>query len=88
MVPDLIIVRAHMIRGRSRAQKEAFVAGVTRDVCRVLDVPPQQVRVTLVEIEPDGWGIAGLTAPVARGGRHPGTSAPPGDGTGPQGGCG
>lgn len=61
-----MIVRTHMIRGRTREQKEAFVAQVTEAVCRVFEVPPDQVRVTLIEIERDGWGIGGLTARALR----------------------
>lgn len=57
-----MIVRAHILDGREREQKEAFIAEITQGICRVLSIPAEEVRVLLVEFDPGSWGIAGETA--------------------------
>jgi len=53
-------LQMHMIEGRPDEKKKELIQEMTETVCRVLEVDPQAVRVELVEIPPENWGIAGV----------------------------
>jgi 4-oxalocrotonate tautomerase len=48
-----------MLTGRPLEKKERLIAEVTRCVADVLEVPIERVRVVIIEIPPEHWGIAG-----------------------------
>jgi len=58
----MVMVRVHMMEGRSKEQKAELIARLTAVVTETLSVSPEDVRVILVEVSPDAWGIAGLPA--------------------------
>lgn len=53
------IVHAHVLAGRSQAQKAAFARAVTEAATAHLGVPATAVRVVFHEIEPEDWFTAG-----------------------------
>jgi 4-oxalocrotonate tautomerase len=53
-------LQMHMIEGRPQEKKKELIAELTETVCRVLEVDPGTVRVELVEVPPENWGVAGL----------------------------
>lgn len=55
----MVIVRVHMISGRSPQQKKDLIAALCEVASSVVGVPKEAVRVLLLEISKDGWGIAG-----------------------------
>ncbi|MDI3327509.1 MAG: 2-hydroxymuconate tautomerase family protein [Alicyclobacillaceae bacterium] len=63
----MIIVRVHLLRGRSIEQKHQLLRELTDHVTTTLGVDPQTVRVFIVEIDPDNWGIAGMPVSLIRG---------------------
>ncbi|HEY8496137.1 MAG TPA: tautomerase family protein [Limnochordales bacterium] len=63
----MVMVRVHMLAGRSSEQKAELIARVTAAVAETLSIQPGDVRVLLLEIPPDAWGIAGQPASVVRG---------------------
>lgn len=63
----MIIVRVHLLRGRSIEQKHQLLRELTDHVATTLGVERQAVRVFIVEIDPDNWGIAGMPASLIRG---------------------
>jgi len=53
-------LQMHMIEGRSDEKKKELIQELTETVCRVLEAEPQAVRVELIEVPPENWGIAGV----------------------------
>ena len=53
-------LQMHMIEGRPEEKKTELITELTATVCRVLGADPQAVRVELVEVPPENWGIAGV----------------------------
>lgn len=53
------VIHAHLIRGRSPAQKAAFARAVTEAASQYLNAPAAAVRVVFHEIEPSDWFVAG-----------------------------
>ena len=53
-------LQMHMIEGRSDEKKKELIQELTETVCRVLEADPQAVRVELIEVPPENWGIAGV----------------------------
>jgi len=53
-------LQMHMIEGRPDEKKRELITELTETVCRVLEADPQAVRVELVEVPPENWGIAGV----------------------------
>lgn len=47
--------------GVTREQKAALIKGVTDLLAQVLSNPPTQTFVVIEEVDPDNWGIAGMT---------------------------
>ncbi|HLT57211.1 MAG TPA: tautomerase family protein [Limnochordales bacterium] len=62
----MVMVRVHMMQGRTSEQKAELIARLTDVVTRRLAVAPEDVRVIVLEVSPDGWGIAGVPATIAR----------------------
>jgi len=68
------IINAQILRGRTGAQKKAFLEDLVELVVRRLDVPEGAVRVLLTEFEPEDWmsgakSMAELTAAKPGGGK-------------------
>ena len=53
-------LQMHMIEGRPDEKKKELIKELTETVCRVLGADPQAVRVELIEVPPENWGIAGV----------------------------
>lgn len=53
------ILHAHVLAGRSQAQKAAFAKAVTEAAERHLAVPAAAVRVLIHEVQPNDWFTAG-----------------------------
>lgn len=53
------ILHAHILAGRTPAQKQAFARAVTEAAVTHLAVPATAVRVLLHEIPPEQWFTAG-----------------------------
>ncbi len=51
------IINVQMLTGRTAAQKHAFMEHVTQVAMNTLDVPEQAVRIVLIELSPDNWGV-------------------------------
>ena len=47
--------------GVTREQKAALINGVTDLLVQVLNKKPAQTFVVIEEVDPDNWGIAGMT---------------------------
>ena len=45
---------------KQEIDKKELIKELTETVCRVLEADPQAVRVELVEVPPENWGIAGV----------------------------
>ena len=45
---------------RPEEKKKELIAELTETVCRVLETDPKAVRVELIEVPPENWGIAGV----------------------------
>jgi 4-oxalocrotonate tautomerase family enzyme len=58
---------ALMLRGRPVEKRHRLLAEFTDLLVEVLGVERSAVRGLITEIDPDGWGIAGVPASVARG---------------------
>ena len=53
-------LQMHTIEGRPEEKKKQLIAELTETVCKVLEADPQSVRVELIEVPPENWGIAGV----------------------------
>ena len=53
------MIRVELLKGRSVAQKRAFVEAVTRETARILDCRPEVVDIVFVDIEPHDWANGG-----------------------------
>ena len=53
-------LQMHMIEGRPDEKKKELIEELTETVCKVLEADPQSVRVELIEVPPENWGIAGV----------------------------
>lgn len=62
----MVMVRVHMMEGRTTQQKAELISRLTSVVTETLAVVPDDVRVLLLEIPTDSWGIAGTPANVLR----------------------
>lgn len=55
-------VHAFLIAGRSPAQKEAMIAGVTEAIEETLGIPAEPVRIMFFDIANNDFGMRGVTA--------------------------
>ena len=53
---------ALLVAGRSDAQKEALIGGLTRAIEETLDVPADPVRIMILDIANTDFGMQGVTA--------------------------
>ncbi len=53
-------LQMHMIEGRPDEKKKELIEELTETVCKVLEADSQAVRVELIEVPPENWGIAGV----------------------------
>ncbi|MBN6185380.1 2-hydroxymuconate tautomerase family protein [Aneurinibacillus sp. BA2021] len=54
-------IQVNIIKGRSAEKKERLIQEVTKTVSDVLEAPVESVRVLINEMEPEHWGIAGVS---------------------------
>ncbi|MBI3707311.1 MAG: 4-oxalocrotonate tautomerase family protein [Proteobacteria bacterium] len=59
-------VNIRVTRGVTLEQKEKLIAGVTDLLVKVLNKNPERTFVVIDEVEPDNWGVAGVTTTVYR----------------------
>lgn len=52
----------YMIEGRTTEQKRAVIEKVTDALCEAVGAPKQNVRVLIVDVPKDSWGIGGISA--------------------------
>lgn len=52
----------YMLEGRTEAQKKAVIEKVTQALVEAVDAPAQAVRVMILEVPKEHWGIAGVSA--------------------------
>jgi 4-oxalocrotonate tautomerase len=55
------LVQVSLIEGRPADLKERLIAELTDAVVRVLEAPPEAVRVILNEVPAAHWGVAGVS---------------------------
>lgn len=55
------IITVHLNPGRSADQKRQLIAELTNGTVRSLGVPAMAIRVVLVEVPAEDWGIGGQT---------------------------
>jgi 4-oxalocrotonate tautomerase len=53
------LVTVHMYPGRTPAQKEAVVRGITEVIVREAKVSPEAVEVLLIEVPREHWAFGG-----------------------------
>jgi 4-oxalocrotonate tautomerase len=53
------LVTVHMYPGRTPAQKEAVVRGITEVLVREANVKPESVEVMLLEVPREHWAFGG-----------------------------
>ncbi len=55
-------VHALLVAGRSEAQKEALISGLTHAIEEALEVPADPVRIMILDIASTDFGMKGVTA--------------------------
>jgi 4-oxalocrotonate tautomerase len=53
------VITVHMYPGRTPAQKEAVVRGITEVMVRDAGAKPEAVEVLIMEVPREHWGMAG-----------------------------
>lgn len=61
------IITVHMLPGRSREQKRAFIKGVAEVAAATLAVPEEAVRIVITEVDAEHWSIGSRTMAEIRG---------------------
>ena len=56
------IITVQMFEGRTQDQKRRLVAGITDVVVMSLNVPAEEVRITLLEMSKQNYAVAGVMA--------------------------
>jgi phenylpyruvate tautomerase PptA (4-oxalocrotonate tautomerase family) len=56
--PRYTLVEVTMFLGRSTAAKRALYQAIVRNL-GTLGVPPDDIKITLIEVPPENWGIRG-----------------------------
>jgi 4-oxalocrotonate tautomerase len=52
----------YLLEGRTSEHKRAVIEKVTAALCEAVDAPKQSVRVMIVDVPKDAWGIGGVSA--------------------------
>ena len=60
------IAIVHLMEGRDEEKKARAIEAVTKALSETLDAKPETVRVILLEVPKDSWGIAGKPASAKR----------------------
>lgn len=55
------IVQIQKVEGRTPEKKLALIREVTDAVIRAIDAPRQTVRVIILEVPPENFGVGGVT---------------------------
>ena len=55
-------IQAMLIAGRSEQQKSALIASLSAAVGEILDIPPDTIRIIVVDIPNTDFGMNGVTA--------------------------
>ena len=63
---EMPFIRMVIMEGRPLEMRHALIKEVTETVAKVLGTDQPRIRLQLTEIPPDGWGIGGVPASVAR----------------------
>lgn len=56
--PQFTLIEVTTFSGRSMAAKRALYRAIVRNLGR-LGVPPDDIKITLIEVPPENWGIRG-----------------------------
>lgn len=56
------IIHVHLMEGRSEDLKRRLIEELTQVAIDVINAPRESIRVLLIEIPTDSWGIGGKTA--------------------------
>jgi 4-oxalocrotonate tautomerase len=59
-------VNIKLTAGVTKEQKETLIAGVTELLVKTLNKDPEKTFVLIEEVDPDDWGIAGVSTTVYR----------------------
>jgi 4-oxalocrotonate tautomerase len=59
-------VNIKLTSGVTREQKETLIAGVTDLIVKTLNKDPEKTFVLIDEVDPDNWGVAGVSTTVYR----------------------
>ncbi len=62
------LITVHMYPGRTPAQKEAVVRGITDVMVREANAKPESVEVILMEVPREHWAMAGKLQSAPAGG--------------------
>ncbi len=54
------LIQVDMFEGRTPEIKREFVAGITRETCRLLKCEPASVQVILRDVKKSDWATAGV----------------------------
>jgi len=49
-----------MVEGRTKQQKKRLIEEVTDAIVRTIDAPKESIRVSIMEIPADNWGVGGV----------------------------
>lgn len=56
------IAQVYLMEGRSEDQRRAVIDKVTNALCEAVNAPRETVRVLIVDVAKDSWGIGGTSA--------------------------
>jgi len=59
-------VQVNITKGATNEQKAQLIEGITDLLVKILDKNPASTHVTIEEVEPVSWGIAGRTVKKLR----------------------
>lgn len=63
---EMPFVQMALMEGRPKEQHHAIIAAITEILYRNLGTEKSRIRVHIVPVQPDGWGIGGTPAAVLR----------------------
>lgn len=55
------VINIQILSGRTAAQKSALIAALAETSMRTLEIPEEAIRVLLIEIPPENWGVGSRT---------------------------
>lgn len=69
------LVTVQLLEGRPVETRRLLIRGIAEVAARTLDVPAEAIRVTLVEVSPENWGVGCRTMAEVRAGADTGVEA-------------